>query len=676
MFDVLWNRAKSLNANNVIFVVLCCIIGYLFRANDSYILKPVWRKRVETQAYANAAFPTRRDRVPPPVITDLEGDGVNEILLISSDFKLSSLALPNVTQTDEDDQTLPHVIVKHKVALSLADESNRWKSRPVVMETGFTVPYLSLMQIRKQIIVIVTDDWHVLCYDSDLQLLWKKKLMDISHVKDTYIVKDMGVIITPHKVRKDDHGLVIIGGSFTHKTHGKIVTHNETDNETEHTTEDNTLTHFSSFALNGIDGTLRWHHLPGDFGEPVADVKDIHGDHHWKLALKRRRLHVGESPWNLYRDELLSFLPFGWQSIDDTKLTLGHFQKKGDILPDSPDGERSRLALTPEHVMGYSYGGHRPHSDHEHVANPNAVIIHNHNGLEVLNLLTGRPITEFPLPPDGSLYVDIDNDGNHEKLVWGQAAGVRPCHIEIWRLQPVKEKVNQLPVCRLTRVFFTTSWVYDEDSLQKVPPVIIDSIAKKAGIFRFLLGHHLPTGKKEYDIITTGGMARVSSFDKEGNVNWQVQTSYRWAEAATEIRTAQQSNPSQYKEFTKSFRPSTILTSIQVSDKRNVLVLAAYKGLSLVDLVGGRLLAEHSLPCLPTAPTVAGDFDNDGLTDFIVTCKMGYLGFTLHHHTNHTYTILYAIAVFFTILLLSWFCTPENYYDEEDDDHLELPNDD
>lgn len=151
MFDILWNRIKSLNSNNLIFVILCCIIGYLFRANDSFVLKPVWRKRVETHAYANAAFPTKHDRLPPPIISDLEGDGVNEILLISSDFKLSSLALPNATLLDEDDQTLPHVIVKHKVALSLADEGNGWKSRPVAMGTGFTVPYLSLMQIRKQV---------------------------------------------------------------------------------------------------------------------------------------------------------------------------------------------------------------------------------------------------------------------------------------------------------------------------------------------------------------------------------------------------------------------------------------------------------------------------------------------------------------------------------------------
>jgi hypothetical protein len=33
------------------------------------------------------------------------------------------------------------------------------------------------------------------------------------------------------------------------------------------TKEDNSLTHFSSFAISAKDGSTRWHHLPGDFGE-------------------------------------------------------------------------------------------------------------------------------------------------------------------------------------------------------------------------------------------------------------------------------------------------------------------------------------------------------------------------------------------------------------------------
>lgn len=39
------------------------------------------------------------------------------------------------------------------------------------------------------------------------------------------------------------------------------------------TKEDNSLTHFSSFAISAKDGSTRWHHLPGDFGEIDTSVK-------------------------------------------------------------------------------------------------------------------------------------------------------------------------------------------------------------------------------------------------------------------------------------------------------------------------------------------------------------------------------------------------------------------
>jgi hypothetical protein len=35
----------------------------------------------------NRIYPTLEDRLPSPVITDLDGDGTNEILLITHDFK-------------------------------------------------------------------------------------------------------------------------------------------------------------------------------------------------------------------------------------------------------------------------------------------------------------------------------------------------------------------------------------------------------------------------------------------------------------------------------------------------------------------------------------------------------------------------------------------------------------
>ena len=40
--------------------------------------------------------------------------------------------------------------------------------------------------------------------------------MNIAHVRSSYKIKAMAISITTHNTRKNDEGLVIIGGSFSH----------------------------------------------------------------------------------------------------------------------------------------------------------------------------------------------------------------------------------------------------------------------------------------------------------------------------------------------------------------------------------------------------------------------------------------------------------------------------
>ena len=70
-----------------------------------------------------------------------------------------------------------------------------------------------------QTIIIVTNTWWVLCYSSDLDLLWQKQLMDFKEKFQTYHIKSMGALITSHTVRRTDEGMVIVGGSFAHTAH-------------------------------------------------------------------------------------------------------------------------------------------------------------------------------------------------------------------------------------------------------------------------------------------------------------------------------------------------------------------------------------------------------------------------------------------------------------------------
>ena len=79
---------------------------------------------------------------------------------------------------------------------------------------------LLLFSILFQIIVIVTDDWHVMCFDPDLSLKWEVTLpLTVNLMEEAYSVKSLGVLITSHSVQKNSAGLVIVGGNFMHKTH-------------------------------------------------------------------------------------------------------------------------------------------------------------------------------------------------------------------------------------------------------------------------------------------------------------------------------------------------------------------------------------------------------------------------------------------------------------------------
>lgn len=100
-------------------------------------------------------------------------------------------------------------------------------------------------------------------------------------------------------------------------------------------------------------------------------------------------------------------------------------------------------------------------------------MINHQNGIEVLNLLTGRPITRLQVSDDKAIYGLMDSENDIKKLSWGEQQNFSPCFLEIWRIFPIKENLERFPVCMTKRLFFTTNWVYDEDMYIKLPPLIM-----------------------------------------------------------------------------------------------------------------------------------------------------------------------------------------------------------
>ena len=74
------------------------------------------------------------------------------------------------------------------------------------------------------------------------------------------------------------------------------------------------------------------------------------------------------------------------------------------------------FGLDHTHLAGLAYGGFKPHSVHEHVRSPNALVLHHDMGIEVLSFTNGKPITKLELHEAHSTYADINADDTVEQI--------------------------------------------------------------------------------------------------------------------------------------------------------------------------------------------------------------------------------------------------------------------
>lgn len=85
----------GVRVQDVMVLVLCSLFVYLLRVRNLHTLQPQWRQDFNTTLYHNHVFPGPTERLPAPVITDLEGDGVAEVVVITNDLKLQVIYCPD-----------------------------------------------------------------------------------------------------------------------------------------------------------------------------------------------------------------------------------------------------------------------------------------------------------------------------------------------------------------------------------------------------------------------------------------------------------------------------------------------------------------------------------------------------------------------------------------------------
>ncbi|KAL4452779.1 hypothetical protein ABPG75_008441 [Micractinium tetrahymenae] len=300
---------------------------------------------------------------PPPLVTDLNGDGKPEVIMATPSGKIQILA----PRRFGDGFAKAELLSQH-------DLDQTGKMRIAAMRSGYlTPPPKELVRApRKQVVVIVTSDLRLLCLNHNLQKLWEQDLAPhypdhggirelAIHISDQHISgpgKGGAAKLSAHQKEElgfgleddSDHGIVVVGASVVPLT---AAQREELENEVEEEAQEELMQrfrahgrkkgaanqerrelerdgrHFSYFAFEGATGAMRWMHEAKDFHRDLGDLQDQLVQQHafHKSAEETEARHYGEASCRDYRASVLAALPHSWHSAIDTKLVPQHFAK-------------------------------------------------------------------------------------------------------------------------------------------------------------------------------------------------------------------------------------------------------------------------------------------------------------------------------------------------------------
>ncbi|KAG4403711.1 hypothetical protein GLYMA_01G170600v4 [Glycine max] len=469
------------------------------------------------------------ERLPPPLVADLNGDGKKEVLVATHDAKIQVLE-PHSRRVDEG---FSEARVLAEVSLLPDKVRVMTGRRPVAMATGYIDRY-KIGQPQKQVLVVVTSGWSVMCFDSNLQKLWENNLQeDFPHNAHH---REVAISISNYTLKHGDTGLIIVGGRMEMQPHifmdpfeemgmGARFAEQHRRSAAEKEASENSgtvdLRHFAFYAFAGRSGVERWSRKNENIEVHSSDASQLLPQHNYKLdvhALNTRQ--PGEYECREFRESILGVMPHQWARREDTLLKLAHFRRH----------KRKTLKKTPGKAMSYPF--HKPEENHppgkdstKKISNiigkaanyagsakskkhlpyvptitnytqvwwvPNVVVAHQKEGIEALHLASGRTICKLHLQ-EGGLHADINGDGvlDHVQAVGGNGAEqtvvsgsmevLRPCWAIATSGVPIREQLFNVSICHYTHfnlfqhgeLYRSYSQGSDIASLEVATPILI-----------------------------------------------------------------------------------------------------------------------------------------------------------------------------------------------------------
>ncbi|KAL6220632.1 hypothetical protein ACLB2K_008388 [Fragaria x ananassa] len=628
------------------------------------------------------------ERLPPPIVADLNGDGKKEVLVATHDAKIQILE-PHSRRVDEGFSS-----ARVLAEVSLSPDKIRISSgrRAVAMATG-VIEKVRPGQRTRQVLVVVTSGWSVMCFDSNLKRLWDVNLQeDFPHNAHH---REIAISITNYTLKHGDSGLVIVGGRMEMQPHITLDPFEEIGmaernaerhrrNLTEKEASENSgtvdLRHFALYAFAGGSGKIRWTRKNENIEAHASDASQLIPQHNYKLdvqALNSRQ--PGEFACREFRESILGVMPHHWDRREDTMLKLAHFRRhkrktlkktagKNTNYPfhkpeeNNPPGKDSSKKISNLIGKAAQYAGSvkskKPYQYIPTITNhtqlwwvPNVVVAHQKEGIEAVHIASGRTLCKLNLQ-DAGLHADVNGDGvlDHVQAVGGNGAEqtvvsgsmevLRPCWAVATSGVPVREQLFNASICHhsVFNLFqhgdYSRSYGRAPDlaSLEVATPILIPRND----------GHRHRKGSHG-DVVFLTNRGEVTSYSPglhgHGAVwNWHLLTGATWSNLPS---------PTGMMEAAVVV-PTLKAFSLRVHDNQEV-ILAAGDQEAIVISPGGSILTSLELPASPTHALIAEDFSNDGLSDLILVTSTGVYGFV---QTRQPGALFFSILVGVLILVM------------------------
>ncbi|KAK6922653.1 hypothetical protein RJ641_010957 [Dillenia turbinata] len=588
------------------------------------------------------------ERLPPPVVADLNGDGRKEILVATHDAKIQILE-PHNRRVDEGFSEARMISQVTLLPDKVRVLSGR---RAVAMATGVVDRTYKQGQAQKQVIIVVTSDWSVMCFDHNLKKLWETNLQD-DFPHNAYH-REVAISISNYTLKHGDTGLVIVGGRMEMQPHISLDPFEEigmaaknaeahrrsaSEKEASETSGNVDLRHFAFYAFAGRSGLLRWDRKKENIQTLSSEASQLIPQHNYKLdvhALSTR--HPGEDRREDTRFKLAHFRRHKRKALKKSpgKTTNYPFHKPEENNPPGKDTSKKISNLIDKAAnIAKSAKSKKPMPYIPTITNhtqlwwvPNVVVAHQKEGIEAIHLASGRTICKLHLQ-EGGLHADINGDGvlDHVQVVGGNGAEqtvvsgsmevLRPCWAVATSGVPVREQLFNASICHHSHFnlfqhgeFRSFGRTPDISSLEVATPILIPRND----------GHRHRKGSHG-DIVFLTNRGEVTSYSPglhghDALWQWQLLTGATWSNLPS---------PTGMMEGGVVV-PTLKAITLRVHDNQE-MILAAGDQEAVILSPGGSRLATVDLPAPPTHALICKDFSGDGLNDLILVTSNGVYGF-------------------------------------------------